>query len=491
MITAASRGRAGPAIGTDIAPHAVRMIKESPRLALILVLLAAANCAPRTNPAQASALEASYEQGRRVFYDSVKKGALGTRFLTPEDRNDLGVAEKSYPGLYEQLMDFYPYAARDINPRASRPQVSFVVLAKRLAAEFLQFIPRDSPAPGISPLRSAVLTTGYMARKNVPKFRRLARFMSGPVKGQWGLDELNIPQAHGLSRGNGVRIAIIDTGLDPTLKDIKRRVVAFKDFLAGERPFWGKALFPYDWSGHGTSMASLISWVAPGSDLLVTRVFDQESMGDIPGGWWTFNLLEAGIAWALDQGADVINISAAVWRDVARMRDLVRLCWERNVILVASVGNVQEKTESGQVFYPAAYPCVIAVGGVDRESGRLAVWKHSAPCECIDVVAPAASIWVEMPSYLERRNFPRRAFGNSLATAMVSGTAALVLAAMDPEARRALRLRPGALSDAVHRILCETASNEKLGLAEFNPNSGHGLIDPVKAVNAAREMRFP
>jgi hypothetical protein len=61
---------------------------------------------------------------------------------------------------------------------------------------------------------------------------------------------------------------------------------------------------------------------------------------------------------------------------------------------------------------------------------------------------------------------------------------------MDAEERRELKQRPGALFEAVRNILCETASNEKLGLSGFNPNSGYGLIDPVKAVRAARGKRL-
>ena len=102
------------------------MIKEFQSLAFVFIL-AAASCAPQTNPAQTKALDAGYEQGRRVFYDAVKQGVSRLAFLIPDDRNDLVMAEKAYPGLYEQLMAFYPYAAQDVIQRAPGPQAGAAI----------------------------------------------------------------------------------------------------------------------------------------------------------------------------------------------------------------------------------------------------------------------------------------------------------------------------------------------------------------------------
>ena len=442
---------------------------------------------PNTNPAPIKSLEAGYEQGKRNFYAALNNGAARMESLSTPDRIALRRGEKAFPGLYEQLMNFYPYAIRSDEPEGAGPEASFPVLGLRLASEFLVSIPPLSPVPNLSPLEAAVLSTGYRAPKAAPRYRRPFRSMARPIKGHWGLEELRIREAQALAAGKGVKIAIVDTGLDPTIEEIKKQVADYKDFLTAERPFWGAKRFPFDWGGHGTSIASVIAGVAPDSDLLITRVFDEESMNTVPGNWWTLNLIEAGIAWAAEQGADIINVSAAVWVDVERMRTLVRRCWEKNIILVASMGNLQDSSDSGRVFYPAAYPWTIAVGGADEQDGRFSVWKHSAPGDYIDVVAPAVSVWVEQPSYLDVRTGIRRAFGNSLATALVSGTAALVLSAMDPDRRRALESRPGALFEEVRRILCETASNEKLGLPGRNPKSGWGLVDPLQAVLAVRQ----
>ncbi len=452
--------------------------------AAFLALGLAASCSSLPSAGdEAPGREASYVIGRRLFYLSLKKGADGLPWLSPSDGEALKRAERSFPGLYEHLMGFFPYSVLFENPGA-RP-LPLQTLSLRLAGEFLGSI-GEKPADGMSAIERTLIGAGYEHRRHTPQLRRFVRRTSPVVRENWGWKELRMDDAHRLATGRGVRLAVIDTGLDPTIKDIKRRVVEHRDFLLGEPPFWGKRGFPYDWGGHGTGVASVVAQAAPGVSLLVARVYDEESMSQVPGNWWTLNLIEAGVAWAVERGADIINLSFGVRGDAARLRALVRHCWEKNILLVTSVGNVLEPEDAGAVFYPAAYPWPIAVGGVEKRGDTLQVWDHSGSGDYIDVVAPAASIGVEQPSYLDQRRRPRRAHGNSLATAIVSGTAALVLSAMDPAEKERLKRTPGALCERVQAILTGTASNSKLGSSGFNPHSGHGLIDPVKAVEAAR-----
>ncbi len=429
--------------------------------------------------------ESSYFIGRRLFYLSLQKRADDLPWITPADRAALKQAEKSFPGLYEHLMGFYPYSILFEREDPGAPAPSFQVLALRLAGEFLGSI-SERPAEGTSAIELTLVGAGYGVRRSGPGFRHFVRNTASDVRANWGWKELRMDEAHRLASGLGVRLAVIDTGLDPTIKDIRRRIVGYRDFLFGEPPFWGKRTFPYDWGGHGTGVASVLAQAAPKAGILAARVYDEETMRRAPGNWWTLNLIEAGVAWAMEQDADIINLSFGVRGDAERLRTLARRCWEKNILLVASVGNVLNPEDAGATYYPAAYPWPLAVGGVERQGNRLQVWDHSGSGDYIDVVAPAASIWVEQPSYLDQRRFPRRAYGNSLATAIVSGTAALVLSAMAPEEKDRLRRTPGALCERVREILCGTASNARLGSVGFNPHSGHGLIDPVRAVEAAR-----
>ena len=431
--------------------------------------------------------EASYIQGKHIFYSLLAKAASEANELADDDRSRLGAAEINFPGLYEQLMNFYPFVVRgdEADERASEQAMS--ALAIRLAWEFARSISRQSPASGLSPLEAVVVSTGLTSRKSSPHYRRFVRPMARPVKGRWGWTEIPFKQAQALSRGRGIRVAIIDTGLDPGIKEIKRQVAGYKDFLAGDRPSWGRQRFPYDWSGHGTGVASVISQAAPEAELLIVKAFDEESQSAVPGNWWTAGLMEAGIAWAIEHGADVINLSAAVMFDARRLENLVRRCWDRNIILVASMGYVVRPGGSPSSFFPAAYRWTLAVGGVDKRDDALRAWDYSAEGDYVDVAAPSVSVWVERPIYLDKRLGAQRAYGNSLATAMVSGTAALVLASLDGERLRSLKSRPGALFEEVRDILCLTASNKPLGTDGFNARSGYGLINPLEAVRRARD----
>ena len=464
---------------------------KSPCLAFFLGSFLAAACSrgPSINSDFARAWDTDYKNGKRLFYLALKEAAGRMGGLDNADQVGLTSAERTFPHLYEHLMNFYPYAARALSPDEPLRPGSLSGLAVRMATEFLWSIPPAGQPAGSSPLSAAVASTGYGASRRVPKFRKFLRGMANQVKGHWALQELKIRDVHALTTGRGVRIALIDTGLDPTIEEIRARLGESKDFLAGERPCWGKPHFPFDWQGHGTSVATLVSRVAPEAELMIIKVIDNEAMTRTPTIWWNTTLIAAGIAWAVEHGADVINLSAAVRVDIGRLKDIVRRCWEGNVILVASMGNIHSPVPDERPFYPAAYPWTIAVGGVERKDGRLRIWKGSASGDYVDIVAPAASIIVEQPSYLDKRAFPVAAYGNSLATALVSGTAALVLSAMDRSEKEALKGRPGALFDKVRDILCETASNARLGLEGYNPASGYGLIDPMKAVRAALGRR--
>jgi subtilisin family serine protease len=428
--------------------------------------------------------EKAYAEGRDNFYADLKKMAPHTQ-LEEADRIKLSDAQKRISGLYEHLMNFY-YFTEQRNQTNDDTSGYVKVLADRLAKEFMDSIPSQRLEKDVSHLESILLSIGFQARKAIPKFRKFLRPMTRQAKSQWVLKELEIRQSHSIAKGEGVRLAIIDTGVDPTIKEVKGQIVDWKNFLDGSRPSGSGGKFPYDWGGHGTSIASVVSQIAPDVEMMIVKVFDQETMFHAPFTRWNLYLIAAGINWAAQNGADVISLSIALKQNFKEIRDASEYCWRQNITLISAAGNVEDKKSELHAYYPASYPWSIGVGGVEKKDGKLKVWEHSANGNFIDVVAPAAEILVESPSYLDKRSRPRRVSGNSLAVPIVAATTALILSAMEPEQKLTLKHTPGALVEAVRSILKEASSNKKLGYKTPNPESGFGLINAYQAVKKAR-----
>ena len=436
------------------------------------------------NQTDGESWEKAYAQGRDNFYANLKKLAPHAQ-LEEADRIKISDAKKRISGLYEHMMNFYYFTEQ--KNQAKDPTSAYIKnLTDRLAKEFMDSIPSIRLRKDSSPLESVLLSIGFHARKAIPQFRKFLRPLTNRAKSNWLLKELEIRQAHSIAKGKGVRLAIIDTGVDPTIKEVKSQIINWKNFLDRSSPWESEGKFPYDWGGHGTSIATVVSQIAPDVEMMIVKVFDQETMFHAPFTRWNVYLIAAGINWAAQNGADVISLSVAMRLNSKEIRDASQYCWKQNVTLISAAGNVEDQKSELSAYYPASYPWSIGVGGVEKKDGKLKVWKHSAKGYFIDVVAPAVEILVESPSYLDRRAWPTRVSGNSLAVPVVAATTALVLSAMDTEIKGNLSQNPGALVEAVRSILREASSNKKLGYAKPNPESGFGLINAYQAAKRAQ-----
>lgn len=290
---------------------------------------------------------------------------------------------------------------------------------------------------------------------------------------QWALDRIAAPAAWSTSQGRGVVVAVVDSGVDLTHPDLAPRLLRDGDGRVVGRDLVDGDERPQDRHGHGTMVAGVIAaatdngvgvaGTAPRARLMPVRVLDEQGRG-------TAADVDAAIRWAVDQGADVVNLSLesdAVADEGARPQApaaAVRYAWDQGAVVVAAAGN------SGNPFtdYPSDSP-VLIVGATTRDD-RVAPFSDSGRRDA--VVAPGMGIvstWCREGDRVcdGTTHTYGQADGTSFAAPYVSGGVAL------------LRSRGLDHEEAVRRLR-ETARD--VPPRGRDRESGHGLIDLAAAV---------
>ncbi len=209
--------------------------------------------------------------------------------------------------------------------------------------------------------------------------------------------------------GAGVKVAVIDTGIDknhPAFAGKLAPVREWGDFVDGDR---NPAEANGSNYGHGTGIAGIITQVAPNATILPLRALGGDGSGDLIS-------VTIAVAWAVYYDADIINLSLSTDTDLRSLESVISYARNNGVLLVASVGNTGE----AQVAYPARYDAqVIGVGSVDSSDVKSAFSAYGPELE---LLAPGESIYTPAPG-----NRVAAWTGTSSATAMVSGALALAL----------------------------------------------------------------
>jgi type VII secretion-associated serine protease mycosin len=284
---------------------------------------------------------------------------------------------------------------------------------------------------------------------------------------QYWLADYGIEQAWQTTRGEGVTVAVIDTGVDASVADLRGAVVGGADVSGvgsadGTRPVGAS-------SEHGTMVASLLAGRGTGTGSGVIGVAPAASIlsvsvalgGPTPGARDEDAQIADAVRWAVDNGAGVINMSltrnSLDWPESWDRAFLY--AYEHDVVVVAAAGNRGSGTT--EVGAPATIPGVLAVAGVDR-SGT-ASFDASSQGITIAVAAPSEQLVGVEPGggYVQWS-------GTSGAAPLVSGVVALVRAA-HPELDA---------DDVVERVL---ATARGKGQPEIY---GRGLVDAAAAVQA-------
>jgi type VII secretion-associated serine protease mycosin len=276
---------------------------------------------------------------------------------------------------------------------------------------------------------------------------------------QWFLAFLDIEGANKYGSGKGVAVAVIDSGVDGSHQDLIGNVVQGIDCYQG-----GVGDGRDDLDGHGTAMAGLIAAHGHGGGGVAGALGVAPSATILPVNVGRYGLndrtaLAAGITWATDHGAKVISISSG-GLDSGPEADAIRSALAANVVVVASAGN----KPASNVQFPAAYPGVIAVSGIDQSGAFATSVSVSGPGVVLS--APAVDIVQPQPG-----NKYGSGTGTSDATAIVAGVAALVRS----------KYPNLSATEVVHRL---TATATDKGPPGRDSQYGFGIVNPVAALTA-------
>ena len=297
-------------------------------------------------------------------------------------------------------------------------------------------------------------------------------------RSQYAVDAMNLPEAHADSRGAGVVVAVIDTGVQADHPELAGRVVAGYDFMDGDRD-------PSDAGngrdddrdgtvdemvGHGTHVAGIVALAAPEAEIMPIRALDTEGRGT------TFGIARA-IRFATANGADVVNLSLGSSRETDLLESLIGDDDDDeagNTVFVAAAGNDNNAIEQ----HPAAEDNVVAVTAVDGEKKKSKFANFSGVDESwVKVAAPGTYIHAPFPQDLYARWS-----GTSMATPFVAGQAALIQGA-----------RPTASAACVSGIIERTADRAALDATnpDFVGRLGGGHADAAASTDYAANATNP
>ncbi|TLM78035.1 MAG: hypothetical protein FDZ70_04680, partial [Actinobacteria bacterium] len=269
---------------------------------------------------------------------------------------------------------------------------------------------------------------------------------------QWGLPRIGAPAAWDVTLGGaGVKIAIVDTGVDLEHPEFAGRIDTVNDYDFVNRD-WNAD----DDEGHGTHVAGIAAGginngvegcgVAPACTILPVKVLDKSGSGSNAG-------VADGIEWAADHGADVINLSLGSRYYSQAIADAVAYAQSqpRDVLVVAAAGN-----DGSTVSYPGKLAGVVTVSAANSSDG-LASFSNRGPE--VDLAAPGVDVYSTLPWPTQGQYWD----GTSMASPFVAGAAALVRSEM-----------PALTADQVAQVLYGAADD--IGAAGKDDSFGYGML---------------
>lgn len=256
--------------------------------------------------------------------------------------------------------------------------------------------------------------------------------------------DVDAVEAWSVTTGNGIKVAVLDSGVATDNPDISPKVVARANFST--------ARTNEDHYGHGTHVAGTVAasmnntigvaGVCPGCTILAGKVLNDSGVG-------SSSSVANGINWAVSNGARVINMSIGVPAS-RTLETAVNNAWKNGAVLVAAAGNGNNQTK----IYPAAYPNVIAAAATDNKDAKAAFSTYGS--SWVDIAAPGVNVFSTFPNHpfvLGTQNNRSQGYdvgnGTSISSPIVAATAALVWSSTPGATATAVRAKVESTADKI------------------------------------------
>jgi subtilisin len=283
--------------------------------------------------------------------------------------------------------------------------------------------------------------------------------LDAELDNSWGVKRIGAGVVHPTNQGAGVKVAVIDSGIDYTHSDLNANYAGGYDFVNDDAD-------PMDDNGHGTMVAGIIAaedngsgvvGVAPQARLYALKVLNAGGFG------WLSDVI-AGVDWARVNGVQVVNMSLGSTSASYGFQTAIANAYNAGLVLVAAAGNSGNCYGTGDsVQYPARYSQVIAVAATNSGDVRPC---FSSAGSTVEIAAPGVST---RSTY--RGGGYASGSGTSFASPHVAGTAALVIAS-------------GTTSNTAVRQRLQTTADD-LGATGRDNLYGYGLVDADEAAGGS------
>lgn len=374
---------------------------------------------------------------KRIIAATLAAAALGSA-AQAEPISEKGVENRLIVALRSantpQQADGF-FARHGLKVLADIPQANLYLVESRpgLAPMAMEKLSADENVRQVAPdqwiqwlragsVASLPMPTVEEALRGLPKAAELAAknvVPSNDPEIAWGVRRSNAAAAWATgNEGQGVKVCIVDTGVDPNVPDLQGQVVTGKNFIDQNAP-WVDDHF------HGTHVGGIVAakrdgkgvvGVAPKAKLYAAKVLSKDGGGNI------FSILQ-GVMWCGEQKTEVINMSLGANQSIPFLEEIINQVVQQGHTVIAAAGNGDGNGGPAPVGYPAAYASVIAISALD-DTDNITKWSSRGPQ--VAFIAPGHKIPSTVPLSHDASGVKAYS-GTSMACPHAAGLAALAV----------------------------------------------------------------